>query len=89
MKLGILLLLLTLGSAIALVTVRHENRLAFIEWQEKQERKNELQDQWGRLVLERATWAGEHSIAEEADKLFGMSAPEAEEIVTIQLRKES
>ncbi len=87
MRLGLILLLLflNLGSAIAVVTVRHENRLAFIEWQERQDSKNVLQDEWGRLLLERATWNGENSIAEEAGNRFGMAAPDASEIVMIDL----
>ena len=91
MKSGLVLLLLflNLGSAIAVVTVRHENRLAFIDWQEKQDIKNASLDEWGRLLLEWATWAGEHSIVEEAGDALGMIAPDASEIVTIHLGEEN
>jgi len=74
-------------SAIAVVTVRHENRLAFIEWGKAEAEKIELQSEQGRLMLERATWARRRNIVDDARHRLQMTEPAPHRIVTIQLEE--
>jgi len=71
--------------ATAVVAVRHQNRLTFVALQKQEQRHDELQAEWGRLMLERATWTRQHSVVDDARKRFGMVAPSPERIVTLQL----
>lgn len=84
-RLLVLLLCLVLVSATAVVAVRHQNRLTFVALQKQEQRHDELQAEWGRLMLERATWTRQHSVVDDARKRLGMVAPSPERIVTLQL----
>lgn len=81
----ILLLCLVLGSAAAVVSVRHLNRLAFVDLQEQEQRHDDLQAEWSRLMLERATWTRQNSVVDDARERLGMLAPLPERIVTLHL----
>ena len=85
---SIITFILLILSALTVVTVRHENRLEFVELQALELQRNQLQTRWSRLMLEKATWEMQHSIAEDAGNRLGMAAPTAEKIVTVQLRNE-
>ncbi|NKB75915.1 MAG: cell division protein FtsL [Gammaproteobacteria bacterium] len=78
-----LLLFLILVSAYSVVTVRHENRLAFVRLQGLEEKRSHLQSEWGRLMLERATWSTQHNLAEDAEKRLGMSPPPYNRVFTV------
>ena len=86
-KMSVILLALVLISSVFVVAIRHENRLAFIQLQKHEEARDELQTQWGQLMLEKATWAIEHNIAEDASMRLGMAPPPPEKIITVQLEK--
>ncbi|MDD9884679.1 MAG: cell division protein FtsL [Gammaproteobacteria bacterium] len=80
----IALWLAVLASALAVVTVRHENRLAFIEWRAAEAAQLELQAEQGRLLLERATWAGRRNVVDDARARLRMAAPAADHIITLR-----
>ncbi len=84
----VILWLLTLLSAFAVVTVRHQNRLAFIAWQKTEAEKIELQSERGRLTLEKATWAGRRNIFDDARKRLAMVAPAPDKIITLTLTRD-
>ncbi len=84
-KFSIYLLIAVLVSALGVVTVRHENRLAFVHLQNLEIQHNQLQSEWGRLMLEKATWAMEHNIADHAGDRLGMLPPPPDKIITVQL----
>lgn len=84
-KVSVALLAIVLVSAYSVVTVRHENRLAFVQLQNQEEIRDHLQAEWGRLMLEKATLAIEHNIAEDAGVRLGMLAPPPGKIITVQL----
>lgn len=84
-KLNIFLLTLVLISAIGVVTIRHKNRLEFVALQKQEQRHDELQAEWGRLMLEKATWTSQHNVADDAKKRLAMSAPDSDNIVTLDL----
>ena len=82
-RVQLFLLVLTLISAAAVVAVRHENRLAFVALQNNEQQGDALQAEWGRLMLERATWTSQNNVAETASKSLEMSAPAPDRIVTL------
>ena len=86
-RMSVMLLVLVLVTSFFVVTIRHENRLAFIQLQKHEEMRDQLQTRWGQLMLEKATWAIEHNIAEVASTRLGMSPPPPEKIITVQLGK--
>ena len=88
-KTVIILLVLVLLCATQVVTIRHQNRLAFIRLQGQQDIRDDLQMEWNRLMLEKATWTVEQSIAEDATQRLRMSAPAPDEIVMIPLKRVS
>lgn len=75
----------TVLSAVAVVTVRHQNRLAFVDWRTVETEQVELQTEHGRLLLEKATWARRHHIMNDARRL-GMTAPAPDKIITLTTR---
>ena len=85
-RVQIFLLMLVLISAGAVVAVRHENRLEFVALQKREQTHDALQAEWGRLMLEKATWTGQHNFADTAKKSLAMSVPSPEKIVTLDLR---
>jgi len=84
-KLSALLLVTVLISAFFVVSVRHSNRLSFVNLQEMETQRDQLQTEWGRLMIEKATWAMEHNIADDAGTRLGMAPPPPDKIITVQL----
>lgn len=84
----IFMLVVVLISALLVVTVRHENRLSFIALQKAENQRTHLQFEWGRLMLEKATWAMENNIADDASNRLGMLTPSSAKIITVQVEGE-
>ena len=85
---SVFLWLLVMVSAVLVVTVRHHNRIAFVALQEVEAQKIELQSEWGRLMLEKATWSMHNNVADDARKRLVMAPPAPEKIVTLELQEE-
>ena len=80
-KLGSLLLsaLLVAGivaSALAVIQSAHESRLLFGELMAEQRRAYSLDDEWGRLLIEKRTHASVDRVQQLAGEKLGMTAPE-------------
>ncbi len=86
-RISIFLVFCVIASACLLVAIRHENRLEFVHLQELEQINGELQAQWGRLMLEKATWSETHNIAEYAKSRLNMTTPAADKITTVDLRQ--
>jgi cell division protein FtsL len=69
------LLALVLSSAIAVVWARHENRVLFVHLARLQAQRDALNVEFGRLELEKATWAEPSRIESIARKQMGMVNP--------------
>ena len=85
-RLQLFVLVLVMISAVAVVSVRHQNRLTFVALQQQEKRYDELQAEWGRLMIEKATWSGQHNVADDAKKRLAMTAPTEEKIVTLGMK---
>lgn len=78
--------LLVLSSAIAVVYSRHESRKLFVSLQEMQERRDDMNVEWGKLQIEQSTWATHSRVASKATSQLGMLVPEIENVRMIKNR---
>ena len=68
-------------SAIQVVSSQHKSRKLFMEIQLLTERRDDLNEEWGRLQLEQTTWATDDRIETIARTRLGMVMPETENLV--------
>lgn len=71
-------------SAVRVVLVQHEARRVFAETQVLQEKRDALNEEWGRLQLEQSTWATADRIERLARSKLHMVNPEADSIVLLK-----
>ncbi len=84
MKIRLILLgVAILTSCLGLVYVRAESRNVFAELHLLERQKDDLNVEYGRLILERATWSLHHLVEQEAGNKLGMARPSDERIVTL------
>lgn len=79
--------LVVMMSAVAVIYVRHLNRLAFMAADAQQRHRDELDIEWRRLMLERETWVMEHKLAVEARNRLKMKPPPPAEIITLKFAR--
>ncbi len=84
-RLSIILLVFVIFSALAVVTVRHENRLVFAHLYDLDTRLARLETEWNRLLIEKTTWNTRHNIADSVERRLGLYPPPLEKIVTVYL----
>ena len=81
----VILIIAVLCSAIALVSVRQMNRLAFYQVQKLERQRDDLAIEWRQLMAEFSTWRLEHNIENEVRGEYRMEPPASEQIHTIYL----
>jgi cell division protein FtsL len=77
------LLLAVVASGIAVVWARHQDRVAFVDLSKRQNQRDALNVEFGRLELEQATWASPSRIESIARGQFGMLSPPAASVEMI------
>ena len=78
------LLLAVVASGIAVVWARHQDRAAFVQLSKLQAERDALNVEFGRLELERATWAGPSRIEAIARGQLDMISPPAASVEMIR-----
>ncbi|KFI21520.1 cell division protein FtsL [Nitrosococcus oceani] len=78
---------LVIGSGVAVVYVKHENRKLFMELQSFYKVRDQLDEEWGRLLLEQSTLARQGRVEHLARERLGMVVPNPSEVVIITLMK--
>jgi len=81
--LTLVLVLLVLGGALGVVYTTHESRKLFVELQVLQRVRDELNIEWGRLLLEQSTLATPTRVENIARRKLGMKPPAPERIVIV------
>jgi cell division protein FtsL len=76
--------LLAFASAVELVLHRHQSRKLFVELQELRKVRQGLDQEWGQLLLEQATWGTPVRVEEVADRQLGMLSPGPQQIVELR-----
>lgn len=70
-----LLFVLIFVSALGVVMSRHEARKLFVEIQALEKTRDDLNEEWTRLLLEQSTWATDVRIETMARTELGMQPP--------------
>lgn len=70
-----LLVAVVFGSALGTVISRHQARKLFVETQALENTRDELQEEWSRLLLEQSTWATDVRIESIARSRLEMMEP--------------
>jgi len=71
----LVLLLLVIGSAIAVVYSKHIGRTEFVVIQKLEQKRDALNEEWGRLLLEQSTWASPGRVEQQARLRLKMVVP--------------
>ncbi len=74
----------TFASAIELVLSRHASRTLFVELQTLRDTREQLNQEWGQLLLEQATWATPVRIEDMARDQLGMVPPGSNRVVELR-----
>jgi len=76
---------LIFATALNVVLTRYETRSRFIELQGLRKQKDELDREWGQLLLEQGTWGAHGRVEDIARSKLGMTVPPQEQIVRVRL----
>lgn len=83
-QLILLLLLILLATGISVVYTTFKNRYLLNELQQLKNQRNELQVQWGQLLIEQSTFSLEARVERKAIDELQMKVPEFAEIVMVR-----
>ena len=53
-------------TALFVVNARHQHRIAYLAFQAEEARRDELNDEWGRLMIARELWFSPNVIEKDA-----------------------
>lgn len=71
-------------SAISIVYIKHQSRVEFVALQKLEQHRDDLNEEWGRLLLEQSTYAGPGRIEGEARLKLKMIVPTPAKTVVIK-----
>ncbi len=71
-------------SAMEVVLHRHETRELFLVLQELRAQQNELDREWGQLLLEQGTWGTNGRIEDIAREKLNMTLPDTETVFRVR-----
>lgn len=70
-------------SALAVIDARHENRMLFAQLQQLRQQGDQINIEWGQLLLEQSTWSTHARIEQMAAQKLSMEMPQHPEIVVV------
>lgn len=79
----LVMMLLVLFSAVAVVMTKHAGRSEFVVMQQLENQRDQLNEEWGRLLLEESTWASPGRVEQQARTKLNMQAPTADNTVMV------
>lgn len=71
-------------TAVGVVYSKHLGRIEFVALQKLEQRRDHLNEEWGRLLLEQSTWASPARIEQQAELRLEMVAPNGDMTVIIK-----
>lgn len=80
-----LLMVVLVVMSFLIVGLRHQSRLMFVELQGLQKARDDLNIEWGKLLLEEGAWSQHRRVESTARERMGMNIPAAGEIAVIDL----
>jgi cell division protein FtsL len=84
-----LLVLAVVVSAFAVVELRHRNRLLFVELQGLTRARDDLNTEWGQLLLEQGAWSEHRRVEDTARVRLGMAVPGGDQVVSVRIDREA
>ena len=75
--------------ALSVIELRHRNRLLFAELQTVTHERDQLNTEWGQLLLEQGAWSEHRRVEETARARLGMALPGGDKMVVVRIPKES
>jgi len=85
----IVLLAAVMVTSIAVIQARQESRQLFAELQTRQAERDAFNIEWGKLLLEEATWSQHRRVEAMARGRLNMSTPDAAHIRVVRLTAEA
>ncbi|MCP4612827.1 MAG: cell division protein FtsL [Planctomycetes bacterium] len=79
-----MLVVLVLISCLAVVMSSFEYRQLFNQHQELVKQRDELQVEWGQLLLEQSAWAANNRVEQQSEKILAMKVPDIEQIEIVK-----
>lgn len=79
-----LLLAACLGSALAVITTSHLTRDQYARLQQLEREQQQLQTEWGQLLLEESAWSSPARIERLAQERLEMRLPDIDEVEVIR-----
>lgn len=80
----VLLAAVVLLSALAVIDARHENRALFAQLQQLRQQRDQLNVEWGQLLLEQSTWSTHARIEQLATGELDMQMPAHPKLVVVR-----
>lgn len=71
-------------SALAVVDARHEDRVLFAQLQQQRQQRDQLNIEWGQLLLEQSTWSTHARIEQLATQKLDMVMPSHPQIIVVR-----
>ena len=84
-----LLFVALLVGSMSLVYFRYESRLVYVELHDLERQRDDLDIEYGRLLLERATWSMSDLVEREAGERLSMYRPAPDSITTLLVSEDS
>lgn len=78
------LVVLLLGTAVAVILNSHWNRKLFAELQGLEKQRDQLEVEWGQLLLEESTWSAHGRVELLARERLQMYVPDTKSIQMVQ-----
>ncbi|HET8700829.1 MAG TPA: cell division protein FtsL [Nitrococcus sp.] len=79
------LLTLVVGSAIGVTYSKHKSRRLFVQLQELQRERDQLNIEWGKLQLEQGAWATPGRVERIAREQLDMRVPNQSDMVILSI----
>ena len=73
-----------MGTALGVVYTQHLSRSLIVQLQDQKQRRDDLNIEWSRLLLERSTWATHARVERLAREQMGMHTPSFAEMEVVR-----
>jgi cell division protein FtsL len=80
------LVVLIIASALSVITLRQQSRMSFANLQTLERQRDNLNIEWGRLLLEQGAWSQHQRVEKIARTKLGMQIPDSKQIDFISPR---
>ena len=84
-RLNLVLLAILIGSAVSLVTSRHQSRKLFVDLEREQSRARAYEVEFGQLQLEQSTWSMPARVEKVAREQLRMQVPTAGRVEVVDV----